>query len=354
MYLPSRRYTARNHLTTEERPSLSAYLQTTEYLNVNFDITPKLNIEAGESHFHSDFTTYTPYQGFAYEPLTSSVAVGGSNKWDSRAGINYKPTDHVMLYADFGQGFRDGGSNPGLPSTCYAKGVPERYIPDTLNNYEIGWKTTSLGNRLLWNGAVYLENWRDLQTTIYDADICLPMSFNANAGQARIYGTESNIDYRITDNWTLQGAASYTDSHLISTHYATFEANVGERLPFVPYFSWSGNLRYEHPLGANLKGFAQFDVAHKGDMWNNLHVAGANGFPRQLQPEYTLMNLRFGLNPARGNWLAELYITNLTDKNAIVYTNDGNYDLRYTTNEPRVYGLRLSYRFGKNTRGGAE
>jgi len=27
----------------------------------------------------------------------------------------------------------------------------------------------------------------------------------------------------------------------------------------------------------------------------------------------------------------------------------GNYDLRETTNEPRVYGLRLNYRFGKET-----
>ncbi len=33
--------------------------------------------------------------------------------------------------------------------------------------------------------------------------------------------------------------------------------------------------------------------------------------------------------------------------NAIMYTNTGNFDLRQTTNEPRVYGLRVNYRFGK-------
>ena len=140
---------------------------------------------------------------------------------------------------------------------------------------------------------------------------------------------------------------------MVSTQYATFQAEVGERLPFVPYFSWSANVRYQHPLGARLTGYAQVDAAHKGDMWNDLHVAGSNGFPRMLQPAYTLMNLRFGVNPAGGNWLAEFYITNLTDKNAIIYTNTGNFDLRYTTNEPRVYGLRVNYRFGKVV-GGAE
>ena len=98
-----------------------------------------------------------------------------------------------------------------------------------------------------------------------------------------------------------------------------------------------------------MKAYAQFDVTHKGDMWNDLHVQGANGFPRILQPGYSLMNVRVGLNPAGGHWLAELYVTNLADKNAIVYSNTGNFDLRETTNQPRTIGMRVNYRFGKET-----
>lgn len=45
----------------------------------------------------------------------------------------------------------------------------------------------------------------------------------------------------------------------------------------------------------------------------------------------------------------EFYITNLTDKNAIVYSNTGNFDLRLSTNEPRVIGLRVNYRWGKGS-----
>lgn len=327
----------------------SDYLQTTEFANISFDLTDKLNVEAGAVHFHSDFSYYSPYGQFAYVAVSPSLSVGSSHKVDGRFGMNYKVTDKMMLYADFAQGFRDGGSNSGDPALCYTKGVPPDYIPDTLNNFEIGWKTTSLGGRLLWNGATYLMNWKDLQTIIYDINICPSASFYANVGQARVYGAESNVDYKVNENWSLQASASYTDSHLISSHYATFEGNVGERLPFVPYFNYSANARYQHPLSANLNGYAQFDVAHKGDMWDDLHVAGSNGFPRMLQPAYTLMNLRFGLNPAGGRWLAEIYVTNLTDKNAIIYTNTGNFDLRQTTNEPRVYGLRVNYRFGKET-----
>jgi outer membrane receptor protein involved in Fe transport len=191
--------------------------------------------------------------------------------------------------------------------------------------------------------------WKQLQTLIYDVDICAPSSFNVNVGDARIEGVESNVDYKFGEHWSLQASGSYTDSHLTSSPYAAFQANVGERLPFVPYFNWSWNLRYQLHLGASLRGYAQLDMAHKGDMWNDLHVEGAHGFPRILQPGYNIANLRFGLNPDGGRWLAELFVSNVADTNAIVYSNTFNFDLRETTNEPRVVGLRLNYRFGKQT-----
>jgi iron complex outermembrane receptor protein len=327
-------------------------LQTTEFANVNFDITAKLNVEAGVVHFKDDSSYDTPILGFAYAPNTPSYYTQNSHKWNGKAGISYRLTDHAMVYADWAQGFRPGGSNSGDPPTCYANGVPHNYTPDTLNNYELGWKTTSLENRLLWNGAAYYMDWKQLQALIYDALVCSSSSYNINVGAARIYGVESNVDYHINANWTLQASVNYTDSRVTSASDPNYLTYVGERLPFAPYFNWSWNARYEHPLGKDLRGYAQFDMAHKGDMWNGLNPNDKNtGLPRILQPSYTLMNLRFGFSSAGGSWLAELYVDNLADKNAIVYSNTGNFDLRLTTNEPRVFGLRFNYRWGKNTGG---
>jgi len=327
----------------------SDYLQTTEFANISFDLTDRFNLEAGVVHFHSSFHYHSPFGQFSYAPTTESDTQGTSGKWNSKFGASYKITDHAMVYANFAQGFRDGGANSGYPQSCYDAGVPQKYVPDTLNNFEVGWKTTGLDGRLLFNGAVYRMNWKDLQTLIYDIDVCAPSSFNANVGEARITGVESNVDFKLNEHWSLQASASYTDSNLVSSTYDTFKPNVGERLPFVPYFAYSWNVRYDHALGSAFHGFAQFDMAHKGGMWDDLHVVGANGFPRILQPAYSILNLRLGLSPRGGHWLAELYITNLADKNAIVYSNTGNYDLRQTTNEPRVFGLRLNYRYGKET-----
>jgi outer membrane receptor protein involved in Fe transport len=327
-------------------------LQTTEFANINFDVTERLNVEAGVVHYRDSQDFDTPYFSFAYGPNTPSYYTTNSHKWNGRAGISYRATDNAMVYAVWSQGFRPGGANSGIMTDCYTAGVPNTYDPDTLNNYEFGWKTTSLENRLLWNGAAYYMDWKNLQAIVYNAQVCPSSAYNFNVGDARIYGVESNLDYHVNSNLSLQASVNYTDGHVTSTSNPNYETYVGERLPFSAYFNWSWNVRYEHPLATELHGYFQFDMAHKGDMYNGLNPNDAtSGLPRILQPAYTLMNLRLGLTPVDTRWLAEFYITNLTDKNAIVYSNTGNFDLRLTTNEPRVYGLRLSYRFGKGAVG---
>jgi iron complex outermembrane recepter protein len=325
----------------------SDVLETTEFTDINFDVTSKLNVEAGVSHFHDNESYDTPVLGFAYSPNSPSYFTSTSHKWDGKAGVSYRITPRAMVYADWSQGFRPGGSNSGLPSGCYASGVTPTYDPDTLNNYELGWKTTSLGHRLLWNGATYYMDWKNLQALIYDAAVCPSSSYNINVGEAHIYGAESNVDYVIDENWSLQASLNYTDARVVTAVDPNYASYVGERLPFSPYFNWSWNARYEHPLSRKLRGYLQFDMSHKGDMYNGLNPDDINsGLPRILQPPYTILNLRIGMQPGDSErWLVELYCTNLTDKNAIVYSNTGNFDLRETTNEPRVFGLRLSYRF---------
>lgn len=331
----------------------SHVLETTEFANINFDVTDKLNVQAGVSHFHDDESYDTPVLGFAYAPNAPSYYASSSHKWDGKAGVSYKIARQAMVYADWSQGFRPGGTNSGLPSNCYASGVTQNYNSDTLNNYELGWKTTSLGRRLLWNGATYYMDWKNLQALIYDASVCPSSSYNINVGEAHIYGAESNIDFRISENWSLQASANYTDGRVVTGSSPSYRGYVGERLPFSPYFNWSWNARYSHPLTGALGGYVQFDMARKGDMYNGLNPNDVNtGLPRMLQPAYTIMNLRAGMHPADSDsWLVELYCTNLADKNAIVYSNTGNFDLRETTNEPRVFGVRLSYRFDRQGTG---
>jgi outer membrane receptor protein involved in Fe transport len=333
--------------------SRSDYLQVTEFTNETFDITPRLHLEAGTVHFHSTFNNEQSYGGFWYGPASAAPAPGSSNKWNSKFGLSYNVLDSLLVYADAAQGFRDGGANIGVPQSCVKAGAEETFTPDTLTNYELGWKSSMLDRHLTWDGAFYYMPWKNLQTLVFDPAVCAAASYTANIGDARIYGMESDIKYQANAFLSMEYSASYNDSRVTSDTYenANFQVQPGERLPYVPYFNWSGNVRYEKPVADALHGYIQYDLAHKGDMWNDLQTNGSNGLPRVLQPGYTIMNLRIGLNQTAEHWLTELYITNLTNKNAVIYTNEGNFDLRETVNEPRVFGVRLSYRFGKAGKG---
>ncbi|HTX24081.1 MAG TPA: TonB-dependent receptor [Steroidobacteraceae bacterium] len=324
------------------------YLQVTEFTDETFDIFDWWSVEAGVQHFQSHFTGSSDWAGYAWQPKEPSSYSGASHKFNAKVGTNFKITKDLLVYAIFSQGFRDGGINPGIGTSCQANGAPIYYKPDTLNNFEVGWKSTLLGGRMTWNGALYYMPWKDYQTPVFDLAIC-PTSFNANIGNARIYGVESNVDYLVTDHLSLEASLSYNDSKLTSDSYynPNYIVYAGERLPYVPYFDYSANARYERPVSPTLNGFFQYDVSHKGDMWSSLQAVDEQGFARSLQPAYEISDLRLGIESASSEWSTELYISNLWNTNAVIFTNTGNYDHRQTTNEPRVFGIRLKYRWGK-------
>jgi iron complex outermembrane recepter protein len=331
-------------------------MNTAEFADVTFDLTNHWSIEGGLRYFNWNYSSSDQWAGFFWTPKTPSglVKVSG-HKLSGKASLSYKPSQNLLLYGTFSQGYRQGGSNAGASSSCYQKGVPLTYEPDTLNNFEIGWKSTSLEGRLRWNGAFYYMRWNGYQAPIFDDSIC-PTTFNANFGTARIYGAETNLAYRIVEGLTFEATANYNDSRLVSVkpNFAGVLTQMivpNETLPFVPYFSYSANLRYEKPLSGALDGFVQYDFAHKGDRWSDLRALanpalGARaGSARVLEPSYNISDVRLGINGSGGAWSLEGYISNLTNTDAVILLNTGNYDTRQTTNEPRVIGLRASYSF---------
>ncbi|MBS0398661.1 MAG: TonB-dependent receptor, partial [Proteobacteria bacterium] len=107
-----------------------------------------------------------------------------------------------------------------------------------------------------------------------------------------------------------------------------------------PYLRASASGRYEWPRFGH-KAFVQFDGSRAGSMWSNLNVSR-----RQMQPAYNLGSLRLGLDSFDKHWNIEAYVSNITNKHAVIFINPYLYDTRITTNAPRAIGLRLKYRYG--------
>lgn len=321
------------------------YSQVSEFGDVTFDLDDLWSIEAGAEHFHSGQSDAQQYANYFYLPHVSAHRSSSSNKTNLKAGINFKPQPHSLLYFTFAQGFRDGGFNYGVGSSKVY--VPAYYTPDTLNNYELGWKTESLGGRLVWNSAAYYMAWKDYQVGV--SIPVAPYGFNANIGDARITGLETTLEILPVDGLHLSLNGNYNDSRLRSNAFQnpSFVVIPGERLPEAPLFNGSAIARYERRIASD-RAYAQVDVAHKGSMWNSLQVD-----QRRLQPAYSLVNLRLGLGDATGAWQAEGYVTNVANRRALVYADTTGYAYYpgHSTPElatpPRIIGLRLSYNWRK-------
>ena len=85
------------------------------------------------------------------------------------------------------------------------------YDRDILTNYEIGWKTRFLDDRLQLNGAVFLEEWDDIQVSFQGANGITQVD---NGPQAEVQGIEVQLDWLPTDNLRLAMALAYYDSEL--------------------------------------------------------------------------------------------------------------------------------------------
>ena len=83
------------------------------------------------------------------------------------------------------------------------------YESDYLKNYEIGWKTTWLDNRLRFNGAVFRQDWNDFQFSFLGANGLTEIT---QRGNARIDGMEMELSWAATYNLLLTGGVAFYDA----------------------------------------------------------------------------------------------------------------------------------------------
>jgi iron complex outermembrane recepter protein len=375
--------------------------QTAFFASVDFDLIPKvLTLTAGTRHFRFDnssqgsviasfgcFEQGAPAGG-CHSPAYS-YNLNAENLSDteignkSRANLTWHIIPDVMVYYTFSQGFRPGGFNQnggslhapgtdGVPQ--YA--VPSSYSSDKLTNNEIGWKAEFLNHRLQWNGAVYRENWDNVQVAFFDPGLIGNIFYNANGQNFLIKGVETSLVARVISGLTLQGAASWNQSRqtnspvLIDNNPAS--ANFGKTItqdcnptctpvtnPFGPVGSPSANAppmqfslraRYEWSM-ADYTPFVQVGVAHTDHSFTQagsnptIAEAGAvsTGRLRFENPAHTTVDASFGV--AKDPWYVNVYGENLSNSNASTFVSTDQFIVAQTPLRPRVLGAAFGYKF---------
>ncbi len=113
-----------------------------------------------------------------------------------------------MVYATYSEGFRPGGFNRGQgalspSSPLYGTGfqIPLYYGSDTLKNKEIGWKTNWLDHHLQLDGALYQEDWLNVQLPRSSILRCTATrsSLRPTGRIHRVRGLEGHMVYNATE-----------------------------------------------------------------------------------------------------------------------------------------------------------
>jgi iron complex outermembrane recepter protein len=363
------------------------YKQTAAFTSVDFDLIPKvLTVTAGTRYYdieNFEQGSYVgsfgcqiggPYSvGTPPSPCTVPTANGGNLNalnldksyvgFKSRGNITWHVTDDIMVYYTWSQGFRPGGFNistPVIPPTSPIYGIytpPIPYAPDTLINNELGWKTEWFGRRLQVNGAVYQEDWHNVQLSVFDPGVTGSQPFVTNGPNYRVRGIEASLIARLTEGLTLTTSGSANTSEVVKTislvdpktgqpiTIANPFGELGSPLANSPPFQGTARLRDEIPFNG-YRGFWQIGVQHTGGTYSTtdkLSTTLQGVSVAFYNPSYTTYDASFGVS--KDAWNVSVYGDNITDTRATIYSSYAEYVKMNTINRPRTIGVKFSYKF---------
>ncbi|MEM9530748.1 MAG: TonB-dependent receptor [Pseudomonadota bacterium] len=369
------------------------------YGEIGFDITENWTVTLGARYYDYTletanstdfpyFTTPDTFQPYPLSDIGNQLTLAENQSFDGdlyKLNVAYSFENGNTAYFTFSQGYRVGASNggeacpdvfvPGNQSLCLlAPGqqfgpnpgdiaqINERdFFPDTVDNFEIGAKTTWLDGNLILNGSIYFIDWTDPQ--VASVSVNAGTSITVNAGAAETKGFDVSAVWRASDNLTLRGSLSYVDAELTEAvpslirtitppgfGTAFEDGQAGDQLPGAPETQFSLFGTYTKPLtGGNA---LIFDVGYS---WQDdvLSVTGGRGGSLTLD-SYGRANVAARFETA--NWSVTGYIDNAFDdySESSVFNNPlynqtvAGANVRYfRTNvlAPRSYGLRFRYAF---------
>jgi iron complex outermembrane recepter protein len=320
----------------------------------SYDFSEQLTLTAGLRLFRAE-NTLRGFSGFAgniagcFGPATAGGPCDNIDKSfqeeseTHRLSLSYDIDDDRMIYATYSTGYRPGGVNRRAE-------IPP-YVADTISNYEVGWKTQSPDHRIRFNGAVFFQQWQDLQFGL------APLGFNGvtftfNAGEAEVKGVEADFAADFGD-FTLSASASYIDAAL-TADFCSFDAGgnptctpSGTQLPVQPDFKGTATARYNFTLGI-WESFVQGTVLHQAGtrpylLDQDFASVGGN------TDAFTTFDFSTGAN--LGDVALEFFLHNAFDERGVLTLNTscatafcGPFARVYPT-QPRRVGVRLSQRF---------
>ena len=318
-----------------------------------------------------------PGLGLINNPACTRSFTAESNRPTWLIDLDYKPSEDWLIYAKWARGYRGGGVNE-------ANIGSESWAPEKLNTYEIGVKASFQGSVSgNFNIAGFWNDFTDQQVTV-GLPACIPRSppvpgdpctnpaptgINGilNVGKSRIKGVEVDgtfnlfrdlrldFGYAYLDAKVTRASVPFCDNSRFNCALATF-LSANSQLLFAPEHRFTISANYALPLDESVGKIsigATFVYTDKQFQTRGDTAAAAVGaLPEDygLLPSTNLLNLNLNWKSVAGSPIdISAYATNITGEKYRVASaggigsTGGEFIL---VGEPRMYGVRLKYRFG--------
>lgn len=273
--------------------------------------------------------------------------------WSYALGLDYRLSDELMIYARTGNGYKAGGINARGSNTNL------NFAPEDVTDYEIGFKSDLLDNRLRINGAVFIQQFKGFQqidvvfnpATNAISTALVNQDINGNRNRVDMSGFELEVIAQPTEGLTLQAAYGHISPDFKSGLLAP---NLDEVITGTPENSFNASFNYELPVSDNatLSFYGGWSWLDDVDFSANggLILPDGSKFANDatIQEAYSLFDGRITLALDNQDMSISLYGRNLTNKYYIVGAGDFASSLGPIVNiegQPRQWGIELNKSF---------
>jgi iron complex outermembrane receptor protein len=285
--------------------------------------------------------------GSGYSVLDNCYGPKGQVSW--LANIKWTPVPGHMLYAKVSTGYRSGGFD-NLTSQVINGRQFGKFDPETITAYEVGSKNRFFDNRLEFNLTGFYYDYTNMQI---DSFISSAIGFaTVNAGKARFYGVEADVNARLGARDNIKLNVNYLDAKF--TSYEIFSTGVnggtinrdlsGNRPANAP--KWTIAFGYDHEFDLGDKGTLTASVFSRYKSQYNLTSLNYAG---DLQKGYVQTDLSVSYSPAGKKFSLQAYVRNIENYVPIVFASfTGGPPINvynYVFGQPRTFGVMATIRY---------
>ena len=277
--------------------------QAAVFGEVNYAPTEKFDLTLGLRYFrdHREISGITGNFG-PPEPIPSQS--GTFTALTPRVVLSYHLSESVLVYASASKGFRSGGFNTFTPGYTYSL----TYDPETLWTYELGSSASLADGKLVLQGAVYHNNWTNIQSLVVITG--LPIALTDNSGKA--VGTGVDLQLTITPVRALRFILSgnYNDSQYETDAMAHRK---GDQIDYVPKYTLGVAADWSFDWARELPGMLHIDYQRTGAFTLNFR-----NFDIEPLASDVISGLNARLSLKLGKVEISLFGQNLLDENNAV------------------------------------